>query len=130
MQHDVNLESSLDDAVSEEKFLEEEDVQTDRAPKTDLEVDDNTVESRHVEDEVNIQSHEETIKPEIQEKDGQTTQEVMSETEVHEFSTEFKDLHKQTESDEVTASPEPEKQCEKTVGANDSVEEKVSSEEV
>lgn len=128
-QHDVNLESSLATGKSAEKCLEEEDVQIDGAPKTEVEVNDNIEDPPHVEDEVNI-CLQETIKPEIQEKDGETTQEVMSETEVQELSTTLEDVHMQTTSNEVTASSEPEQQCEKTTGANDSVEERVSSEEV
>ncbi|KAK4785150.1 hypothetical protein SAY86_001839 [Trapa natans] len=112
-----------------ESSLEEDDEQSDGAPKRVVEVNDGKEELQHLEDEVNIH-RQETIKPEIQEKDGETTQEVTSETEVHELSTELDGIHTQTTYNEATASTAPEKQCEETAEVNHSVEEKVSYEEV
>ncbi|KAK4774673.1 hypothetical protein SAY86_009608 [Trapa natans] len=78
---------------------------------------------------VDIHSQE-TINSEVQERDGKTTQEITSQTEVHELSTELNGIHTQTTSNETTASTGSEKLCKETTIMSNSVEEKVSCEEV
>lgn len=125
---DINLESTLNFKV-EEKCMEEEEVQIDGASKSEVQVRE-ILENPSLIDEANIHSHKESNEAETQEKDSETTRAVMSETEPPGASTEVEDTGKQTTSDGLTSSLEPEKQCEKTAEANDSWEETVSNEEV
>lgn len=100
------------------------------APMPEVEVGESAQETLQVEDEANVHSNEKTGKPKTQEKDGETAQQVMSGTEVPELSTEYEDANKWKTFGEQIASSEPEKQWEKPAGMNDTIMEKVSSEEV
>lgn len=116
--------------VGEEKCVEEEDEQTNGAPKPEIAASESLHYISQVVDEVDAHSHEEVVTAEMQEKDGETTEKVISETEVPELSTEFEGANKQTTSEEVTTGFEREKQCKEIAKASDSTEKKVSSEEV
>lgn len=129
MRHDIHLESSIDAMVREEKWMEEEDVQKGGASKSGVQVHESLEDASPV-DEANLQCLEGIVETEAQERESETTREVMSATEAPDFSTEFEDADKKTTSKEVTPSFEPEKQCEETAEANESMEEKASSEEV
>lgn len=123
MLRDINLESSLDAKVREEKCMEEKDLQTNGALESEVEARESPV------DETNLQSHEEPIDADTQERDSEMTKDVISDSEAPGFSTEFKDTDEQT-SQGMTTSLEPEKQCEQTTEATHPAEGKVSSEEV
>lgn len=124
VQYNVNPESFSATEVRDEKCLEEEDTQTNGAQNCELEVSENVEDSLQVADEANVHINKGTGKPETHEKDTETEKEVMSENEACELS------NKQKTSHEATENSEPDKQCEKPAGVNDSIEEKVSSEEV
>ncbi|XP_031383123.1 uncharacterized protein LOC116197209 isoform X2 [Punica granatum] len=129
LQREDNLESSLAAVEREEKCSEEEDMQTNGAPKSEVEAPESPEGTTKVEDEANVHGHEGTMKPEIHEHDSETSQEAISEAEAGEVPAEFGDATKQVTSEEITITSEPKKQSEKTNGANDSIDEKVSCEE-
>lgn len=125
VQDDVKTDTSLDAEVREEKCAKEEHVQTG-APKSEIAVSESIQSTSQAVDEVDVRSHEETVGGEMQERESEKPREVISESEAPELSTEFEDANQQTVFEEVTSSLEPVKIAE----ANDSVQEKVSNEEV